>query len=134
MSDDNVKTLKLAEIKVRHEYAERGRDQPRGMELCGPVRAQLHQDRGDLLQVVDNLSARVAELEAKQDAVFRMSKCECGPEECCANLVALHKRVAEIEAQRGVLRDALLRVKETRAFLGAIAHGMMEDALRETAP
>lgn len=52
---DDVKLL--AEIRARHEYAESGRDTPRGMALCGPVQAQLHADRATLLRLLDELEA-----------------------------------------------------------------------------
>lgn len=45
--------------------------------------------------------ARVAELEDERDAAFKMSRCECDSDEACANLVALHRRVAELEAAKG---------------------------------
>lgn len=36
-------------------------------------------------------------LRKERDAAFAMSRCECGPDECCANLRVLHLR-AENEA------------------------------------
>ena len=33
-------------------------------------------------------------LREERDAAFAMSKCECGPDECCANLVRLHRDLA----------------------------------------
>jgi hypothetical protein len=48
----------------------------------------------------DELRARVAELEALRDAAFEMSRCECDSDEACANLVALHRKVAELETEK----------------------------------
>ena len=48
----------------------------------------------------DELRARVAELEAQRDAAFEMSRCECDSDEACANLVALHRKVAELETEK----------------------------------
>jgi hypothetical protein len=42
-------------------------------------------------------SAVIARLEAERDAAFKMSRCECGPEECCANLAKLHAEIATLK-------------------------------------
>ena len=47
----------------------------------------------------DNPAAALIEidrLKAERDAAFAMSRCECGPDECCANLVRLHKEIANL--------------------------------------
>jgi hypothetical protein len=41
--------------------------------------------------------AEIAQLRAERDEAFRMSRCECGTNECCANLV---KHSAELDALR----------------------------------
>lgn len=43
-------------------------------------------------------------LLAERDAAFKMSRCECGPDECCANLVRLHKEIARLQ---GLLRTCV---------------------------
>lgn len=45
----------------------------------------------------------ITQLRAERDAAFKMSKCECGPDECCANLAKLHNDLA---AARKLLADA----------------------------
>lgn len=49
-----------------------------------------------------------------------------------ANLVAAEKNeeIAALQAENERLRAALLRIKETKVFLGAIAQEMMDAALR----
>lgn len=44
-------------------------------------------------------AAEIERLKRERDAAFAMSRCECSPDECCANLVALKaKQVADVEA------------------------------------
>jgi hypothetical protein len=47
------------------------------------------------------LKAENERLTRERDEAFRMSRCECGPDECCANLVKLHEENARL---RGALR------------------------------
>jgi hypothetical protein len=42
----------------------------------------------------------------------------------------LERRIVALQAENEKLRAALLRIKETKVFLGAIAQEMMDDALR----
>ena len=49
------------------------------------------------------LKAENERLTRERDEAFRMSRCECGPDECCANLVQLH-------AENARLRDALVNL------------------------
>ena len=49
------------------------------------------------------LKAENERLTRERDEAFRMSRCECGPDECCANLVKLHEENAR-------LRDALVNL------------------------
>jgi hypothetical protein len=60
------------------------------------------------------VTTRLATAEAERDAAFKMSKCECGPEECCQNLVAAwtrtkkaEARVKELENENNTLRGLL---------------------------
>lgn len=48
--------------------------------------------------------ASVERLRAERDAAFKMSRCECGPDECCANLVRLH---SEIDSLKQFLRTCV---------------------------
>jgi hypothetical protein len=48
------------------------------------------------------------------------------------DLYAAAREIETLESDVRALREALLRIKETKAFLGAIADGMMNDALRRT--
>lgn len=43
----------------------------------------------------------------------------------------LERRIVALQAENEKLRAALLRIKETKVFLGAIAQEMMDDALRQ---
>ena len=45
---------------------------------------------------VDRLESENERLTRERDAAFRMSRCECGPDECCANLVKLHEEIARL--------------------------------------
>lgn len=58
---------------------------------------------------------RIRELEAERDAAVKLSRCECGPEELCANLVKAHARAeaaeARLRAVAGWADDAALRWK-----------------------
>jgi hypothetical protein len=49
--------------------------------------------------VIDGLHDRIEQLEKERDAAFALSKCECGTDEACANLVKLHDRIAQLEDQ-----------------------------------
>ncbi len=44
-----------------------------------------------------------AAIQDQRDAAFKMSKCECGPDECCANLVRMG---ADLAAARAALAEA----------------------------
>ena len=44
----------------------------------------------------DALKAENERLTRERDEAFRMSRCECGPDECCANLVKLHEDIARL--------------------------------------
>src|SRR5690606_34586964 len=46
------------------------------------------------------LQAEIEALRAERDAAFRMSRCECASDECCANLVK-HQQRAERLAEAG---------------------------------
>ena len=62
---------------------------------------KLTAQRDDLLADNRRNQELFAKLTAERDAAFKMSKCECGPEECCANLV-------KAWAERDVARNAAL--------------------------
>jgi hypothetical protein len=56
-----------------------------------------------VLAVESQLSAlrdQVARLERERDAAFAMSRCECAPDECCANLVA--SKAAPLDVERAM--------------------------------
>ena len=50
----------------------------------------------------------------------------------CTNEAATELRRQHAEIER--LREALLRIKETKVFVGAIAQAMMDEALQEVKP
>jgi hypothetical protein len=54
----------------------------------------------DPFEVADAITA----LRAERDAAFKISRCECGADECCANLVKLHNELAAARAENESLR------------------------------
>ena len=42
------------------------------------------------------LNSENERLTRERNEAFRMSRCECGPDECCANLVKLHEEIARL--------------------------------------
>jgi DNA repair exonuclease SbcCD ATPase subunit len=46
---------------------------------------------------------RIAELETERDAAFALSRCECGAEEACRNLVEKDKRIEELTTENSKL-------------------------------
>lgn len=67
-------------------------------------RQRLVQENEDLRIHCAMLDAALTEAEtsaanrlAERDAAFKMSRCECGPDECCANLVRLHKEIERLQ-------------------------------------
>ena len=50
--------------------------------------------RQEAVETINKLRQDLAAARAERDAAFKMSKCECGADECCANLVRLHDDLA----------------------------------------
>ena len=61
--------------------------------ICGYDDAE-----GNAQAAWEALKAENARLTRERDEAFRMSRCECGPDECCANLVKLHEENARLAA------------------------------------
>lgn len=74
--------------------------------------------------------ARLAEVTKERDEAFKMSRCECGPDECCANLVKHRERLAE--AERLLLSHEVHFMSGTLgAWSGQVAlyfHGLTADS------
>jgi hypothetical protein len=56
---------------------------------------------------LDETHRKLTEAIAQRDAAFAMTRCECGPDECCQNLVRLHKQLAEARAANEALLKTL---------------------------
>jgi hypothetical protein len=64
-------------------------------------------EREELLQdFAKNLERELAAMTAERDVAFKMSRCECGTEECCANLVRIQKECAELRKDAERYRTA----------------------------
>lgn len=86
----------------------RGRDHASAATwFTGPesFTAMSARDRRTLLRLLDDA-------RAERDAAFKMSKCECGPDEACANLV---KHVANFAAEREAHEQTKVERDEARA-------------------
>jgi hypothetical protein len=53
-----------------------------------------------------HLERELAAMTAERDVAFKMSRCECGTEECCANLVRIQKECAELRKDAERYRTA----------------------------
>ena len=60
---------------------------------------QLHDRLREALDRATTAEAALATAEAERDAAFAMSKCECGAEEACRNIVAAHNEALEKAAE-----------------------------------
>lgn len=72
----------------------------------------------DVALCVATLRTRAERAEAELDEAFKMSRCECGADECCANLVracqetlAAQSTIADLTGQVERLREALTKVR-----------------------
>lgn len=52
----------------------------------------------------ERLAEECEQLRAERDEAFRMSRCECGTNECCANLVKHSAELAALRAENEALR------------------------------
>ena len=78
----------------------------------------------DTLQDVRGHYERVC---AERDAAFKMSRCECGADEACANLAKLH---SERDALRGEVADLKTKLEETLVSAISQASALRQDAAR----
>ena len=85
---------------VENDYLKRLVNRIRTFDRPDDIR-ELIQVALDSREVIAQLRKQLERLTAERDAAFKMSKCECGPEECCANLV-------KAWAERDVARNAAL--------------------------
>ena len=67
-------------------------------EVCNAVDREI-----EWRERAERAEADLAAARAERDAAFKMSRCECSADECCANLVKLHDDLA---AARALLKDA----------------------------
>jgi hypothetical protein len=61
--------------------------------------------------------AKNAALLIERNAAFKMSKCECGVEECCGNLIAADDRAEKAEAKNAALMALLERCRPAAEFV-----------------
>jgi hypothetical protein len=68
-------------------------------EECAYSR-NLEQAMVELEMKAERLTQQLSDALAQRDAAFKMTKCECGPDECCQNLVRLYEQLAEARAAK----------------------------------
>ena len=87
-------------------------DYTHGMRFCEKCRAT----------ETDVLRSEVERLREERNAAFLMSRCECGINECCENLVSLHRRIAALEKALTEAVDSV-RTGEARQRWMAVLKG-----------
>ena len=87
----------------------------------------IHPIPGEGQQPAANVAQATEALRAERDAAFRMSRCECASDECCANLVK-HQQRAERLAE--ALRDAATSMQTIADKAGRDEYLMTMDEVR----
>jgi len=59
----------------------------------------------------DEAMAEIDGLTKERDAAFAMSRCECGTDEACANLVAKDGEIERLQAENATLRQQLAETR-----------------------
>lgn len=112
MSEDERRSLILMALgKASVEFM----SQPQGGQIVMPTEALL-EIAEDIHAVwaleVDYLTAEVRELREERNAAVNLSRCECGPEELCENLMRLHREIEKLrEDLTWAVRRGLPRIR-----------------------
>lgn len=77
----------------------------------------------------DEAMAEIERLTKERDAAFAMSRCECGTDEACANLVAKDKEIERLRAENAKLTVACATYEAEAAGLREQLAGSDENTL-----
>lgn len=93
--------------------------------VCGLAKCQCDTVSGNVITWSSNATQLIPVLSAEETLLLNRLQPEVQRQNNW-----LERRIVALQAENEKLRAALLRIRETKVFLGAIAQEMMDDALR----